>query len=193
MAGRSLARRGGLVAVIALTAGCAPSHRETGEAVVIVWPAVLLLASLPQAVLIRLWRTHWPTLAVPTRALVAAVALASVAAIAMIAGVRAPWEWAPHALWLFGTSYLAVLLVLTRIVIATSWRAHAVIAAHAATSAIFIPFALALRAGYFDTAAIDSAAFYVMPGYGGWVPAAIALVLWIEWRVRRANATTGRV
>lgn len=181
----SITRRNILGAVALLASGCAPSHRDTGEAVLIVWPLVILIAALPQFLLIRLWQWRWPDVVINRKRLLVLVGPAITLSVSMIIAAAAPWTWAPHALWLFGTSYLAVLLLVTRAWLASPLRAHSVIAPHIVTSVIFIPFAMALRAGMFETAAIDSAGVFVFPGYGGWVPGGVALLLLAERWLRR--------
>lgn len=186
MSGESPKHRSLIGAIALLASGCAPSPRETGEAVLIVWPLVILIAALPQFLLIRLWQWRWPGVVIDWKRLLVLVGPAVTISVSMIIAATAPWTWAPHALWLFGTSYLAALLLVTRAWLASPWRAHSVIAPHLVTSAIFIPCAMALRAGMFETAAIDWAGFFIFPGYGGWVPGGVALLLLAErWLGRR--------
>ncbi len=171
-----------------LSAGCGPTHRQTGEAALIVWPIVMLLAALPQAVLINMWRWRWPTLEMHWWHLSMSSAATGLIAVPMFLAAPAPWSWTPTALWLFGVSYLTVLLVATRAWIHTG-RDHACIGPHVVASVVFIPFAALLRTGVFDGVTFDSAAYFVLPGYGGWVPGAVAVVLVLEcWYRRRANS-----
>lgn len=175
-----------IVAIAALAPSCAPGHRDTGEAVLIVWPLVMLLSALPQAVLVRMWQWRWPELVIDWRPFLIFVGMASVVSVSMVMTAAAPWEWAPHALWLFGTSYLAALLVITRVLISFRLRAVSFVPAHAGATMVFIPFAMGLRAGFFETATVDPAGYFVFPGYGGWVPGAIAVALLLEcWYQRR--------
>lgn len=174
---------------VAATEKCGPTQRETGEAVLIVWPLVILLAALPQGALLATWKKLRPEIELPWARLGLLIGAAAIMAGFMVVNAEKPWRWATEALWLFGCSYGAVLLLATRLWLQGD-RRHALVGPHLVASVVFVPYAMTLRGGLFDGARFDTEMVFIVPGYGGWVTGGIALLLGIElfvrWRKRRA-------
>lgn len=166
---------------------CTPTPHQTGEAVVIVWPLVMLLACGPQIAMLALWRAVLPTIVFDLRPFAAWVGLAACVAISVAIAATRPWQWADSAAYFFGLSYAAVLLLTTRVWLRVAPK-RALLVPHLVTSLVFVPYAIAL---YFDvTLGIPNPeGIFIVPGYGGVLAAPILLVLLVEAVVRRASVS----
>lgn len=175
------------VAFAALGGNCAPTPHHTGEAVVVAWPIVMLLALGPQVVLLAIWRKARPAIDLDLRLFAAWLGLAAFVGLSVAAAADNPWKWLDSAVYLFGMSYVAVLLVATRVVVSTAPK-RAVLVPHLVTSVVFVPYAIAL---YFDvTLGIPSPeGIFIVPGYGGLLAGPIHLALLIEAVIRRIRAS----
>lgn len=172
---------------------CGPTAGEVGGGVLTAAPVVFVLTAGFLLLLVRLWRPL-ERLAVPWRAWgIHLAVLLPLAVTAMVLPTSEPWELVGAAIVAFGTSYLAVTLLVWRGWL--RWGADHSMAASAApltASIIFLPPALLLALGTVDGRdAVNAAvAFYVFPGYAGAVPGVLLLLLLTEvlWRRRRLNA-----
>jgi hypothetical protein len=173
-------------------AGCGPTTEEAAGAVLVALPLVLLAGHLFIRLLVWLWRPLRPGLPLAATPLLCASAVAGcgAVAVAVILGERA-LEWAPMALWLFGTSYLTLLFVAWRIWLACE-------PASASSWSFFAPLSLTILPGLpllFGVAGqyAESVLFvWIVVGYGGIVSGGILVLLLAEvliHRYRRAAAT----
>ena len=105
------------LAVLALP-GCGPTPEEAGGAVLLVTPLVILAGGVLLWILFQLWRTSMPGIRFrwrPTLMAAGVAALASGLVLAIAHDLDKTMEWIIHAIWAFGTSYAAVLLLAWRI------------------------------------------------------------------------------
>ncbi len=183
-----------LVAMVAASEECGPTRQQTGEAVLLVWPLVIVLATLPQALVVWLWRRLKPSVDPAWWRPLALVALAAAIAVPTLLVAKHPWRWASEALWLFGCSYGAVTLAATRLWL-WRWPASALgplLGPQLVATAVFVPLAGVLRLGLFDSIELPTEGLFIYPGMGGWVPGGLAVGLGIELalRLRRQRRAT---
>lgn len=174
--------------MVAASDECGPTRQQTGEAVLLVWPAVIVLAALPQALIVWLWRRLLPAVDLAWWRVLALVALAAVVGVLTLLVGERPWRWAKEALWLFGCSYGAAVLAATRLWL---WRwpraaLGPLLGPQLVATAVFLPLAGLLRLGLLDSAGsgLPAENLFIYPGMGGWVPGGMMLVLGIELAVR---------
>ena len=171
-----------LLAAVAGATSCNPSPQEVGQQILIVAPLVFLLSLALQWVLLRVWRRRWPDIALRWRTnLLVACALVPPAALAFALGHRR--DELGLALLMFGASYAAVLLVLTRLVL---WRARsrAFTLPHLPALVLFLAPAFFLALGLESPLNADAGALYLYPGMDGWVPAGLFAALTAEALLR---------
>src|SRR5262245_16711553 len=106
------------LSAVALASGelnCGPSPNEQGRVVLLVAPLVVLLAMAVQWLLLRLWKNLRSNLELswrPNWLIIAPLAL-----LALWPLVLRDFRYAVIAFWLFGTTYLALLLAITRVML----------------------------------------------------------------------------
>jgi hypothetical protein len=168
---------------------CGPTPKESGDAILMVLPLVVASAMAVQWLLLRLWRPAKGSIALDWgRGLILCGLLLFPSAYAFLTDTR-PSEWFVMAYWLFGTSYLAVLLFVTRVWLFFGDARLVFFAPHLALSAIFALPALPLALGLGGKPWQDVAeAMWIFPGFGGWVPGGLFLVLLVEALWRRSRA-----
>jgi hypothetical protein len=181
----------GVVAATSTTAlKCGPSPSETGQAVLLVAPLVLLGGLLAQALILHLWRRrHDDTLLrwQPTALLLFLVSIPSVAVLAL---AHAPMNWAGLALWLFGCSYVSILLVSTRLWMIWD-RRNAFALAHLPPLLLFIGPALLMATGLWEGPPTHKPEdFFVAPGCLGWTTGPLFLALLVEAALRGRRPRT---
>jgi hypothetical protein len=190
MTGRFLA-----LALLANTTGrCGPTDLEAGRAVLAASPAVVLAIGLFLHLLLRLWRRRYAELRFPHRLLwtLGGGLLVLGLTLLVVGPSSRAADWVPAALWIYGTSHLAVALVLFRI-----WfffdRPRALAAAVIGSSLVMLlpalPVALGLQGSLLDAVTWS---VWMWPGYGGLIPGPILLVLLIEAALRGRAARTAR-
>lgn len=179
--------------VLALAAGCGPSTREASIAVLIVAGAIVVLANAVVGLLWLVWRRvrpelrfHWQPFATVGLVLSGVGLLAE--ALATDAAVS---EWLLIALWAAGTSYLSILLLVWRIRLPApaglAW-AHAI-----AGTLMFLPAIPPAFVGSTHGDIADVLMFlWVIPGYAGFVPGPIFLLLLLEALVRWSRMRSRR-
>ena len=165
---------------LALLSGCGPTDREITQAVLFALPAVTLLGGLLVALLQWLAQGRRPTrvdvIAVSRLALVMCIPAGFAAAATSEA-----LELFLVVLWLFGASWLAVALVVWRIVYRLAPE-HAVRLAVLITTLLAAVMALPEALG---TRTLDVVAAFAFGGGMGYVPGGIAVLL-VGERVVRA-------
>jgi hypothetical protein len=176
--------RAAIVLAIALAASpsrCGPTNAEAGQAVLLVSPLVLLVGLGLLRLLFFAWRGRWSDGGLrlgPNGVLFALLVLIAIGAAATSS--RA-WGWAGFALWLFGCSYLSLLLLAWRI-----WFfVNASSAFRWAPTAAMVPntiVSLVTAAGWIQEESVQLV--WVAPGYGGWISGGLFLVLLVEAIVR---------
>lgn len=171
------------IAVAATGSQCGPNNQQTGEAILIVWPVVVLLALGPQLGLLALWRKLRPAVSLDLARVWIIVMLATAVAIAVVVRAEKPWRWADAALWLWGCSYGVVLLVTTRIWLMADAK-NVLLGPHVVATVVFVPLAAALYGGFADGIG-DPSWLFILPGYGGWATGGLFLVLLVEVLLRR--------
>lgn len=178
--------RGGLLAAAFLAlCGCGPTAREAGTAVLCAAPLALIGGLLLLSLLLRLWRRRYPELSLrllPNLCLLVALANGAVAR-AWFDWKSTEWTWV--ALWWFGTSFAAVLLLVWRIWFrieprgSFTWSALPAMLLFVAP-AIYLAFEGSTASGPPDWI-VD---LWVWPGYLGYVPGGMFLILLIEAAIR---------
>lgn len=171
------------IAVAATGSECGPNNHQIGEAILIVWPVVMLLALGPQLGLLALWRKLRPAVSLDLARVWILVTIATAVAIAVIVRAEKPWRWADAALWFWGCSYGVVLLATTRIWLMANAKT-ALFGPHVVATGVFVPLAAALYGGIADGLG-DTSWLFIFPGYGGWVTGGLCLVLLVEVLLRR--------
>ncbi|MBI3074496.1 MAG: hypothetical protein HYY84_20480 [Deltaproteobacteria bacterium] len=167
---------------------CGPTGPQAAYAVLAAAP-VVFAAGLALTRLVQwLWQRLDPTLSFRLRPHASLfVALLLVAVLTAIKGDRVS-RWFGMAFWLYGTSYLSLLLVTLRI---WWWRSRP----RDLTWAPVVPLVLTLSPTVplaFETGArsvVEEIAFliWVFPGYGGIVTGGVLLVLAVEFAIRRGR------
>ena len=192
-----------------LLSGCGPSDEEAARAVMMATPLVYLSGMGVMALMLFLWRELEPRLGINWRPVLLGLALACVIGLLSIVGVTTDppaansgdtttdgipgvFEWLGHSIFLYGASYLSLLLVSWRIWL---WRRPATAFTWAWTPVLFVMMApcpamimfggehsAAMR--HFEEAALS---LWVFPGYAGMVTGPLLLLALIEvWvRIRR--------
>lgn len=166
-----------------LGARCGPSPQEAGGAVLVAAPGAMLVGAL---LLFALWHLHTRVAPQPPwswRPHLVALGLTLVGALTTavaLADTRAMF-WVGAALWLYGCSYLALLLA--------TWRIWLFIAPSTAYGWAWIPVALAqlVPAILAATGTIGdhwSTALWIWPGYFGIALTGVLIVVLIEPLVR---------
>lgn len=181
---------GPLLIAVAVAAGggqCGPSNRDVGEAILLVWPLVALLALGPQIALLALWRKARPEVDLHLKRFFILIGAAVTVAYPTMLAAQQPWRWADAALWMFGASYGTVLLLTTRIWLSSNEKT-ALIGPHLVATVIFIPFAALLYTRVLHHG--ELADLFILPGYGGFTTGPLFLILLIEVLVRRRRATS---
>ena len=170
------------MSVAALAENCGPTRQQVGEAVVIAWPLVALGVLAVQWGLLALWRKKWPAVRTPLVAPLLLVAVATSMSLGMIFHAQKPFQWADMALWLFGCSYAAVVLLATRIWLFFDVR-YPLMGPQILAAVLFVLPAMIVSAipGPNHT---DLEALYIFPGMGGWVPGGLLLATFTEALLR---------
>lgn len=164
---------------------CGPSPQEVGQQVLIVAPLVFLLSLGVQWLLLRVWQRRWPDLVMRWRRnLSVAAALLVPAGVSLVFAQRT--SDLVLAVWLFGCSYGAVLLLATRFMISVD-RRRAFSLPHLLPIALFIVPAAVLALGLGDALGKTAETLFIFPGMGGWATGGLFVILIIEaWlRTRR--------
>ncbi len=172
----------GLVSAAALTDNCGPSRQQVGEAVIIAWPLVVFGVLVVQRGLLTLWRKKWPAVRTPWVAPVLLLAVATSMSLGMIVHVDKPMQWAGMALWLFGCSYAAVVLLTTRVWLFFDVR-YAFMGPQLVAALVFVLPAV-LIAALPGPAHTDLEGLYILPGMGGWVPGGLLIATYAEALIR---------
>lgn len=171
--------------------GCGPSDAEAGVAVALASPLVLLVEMALFALLRQLWsRSGAGPFPSPLQGWVVLLAvLVAYGALASFAGpFSAAAEWVLAAVWAFGTSHLALALVIWRIWLAVRPR-DAFVGGPALAFAILAAPALPLAAGWVPEGDGEPiVALWVVIGYLGWVPGGLYLLALVEAAVRAGKA-----
>jgi hypothetical protein len=170
---------------LALVAGCGPSTREASIATLIVAGAVVVLANAVVGLLWLLWRRVRPELRFRWHPFATVgLALSGLGLLAdSLATNAAVSEWLLLALWLVGTSYLTLFLLVWRIRVPApgglAW-AHTI-----AGTVLFLPALPFAFAGPTHGQLFDVLLFlWTIPGYGGFVSGPLFALLLIEALVR---------
>jgi len=176
-----------LLSAAALAENCGPTRQEVGQAVVIAWPAVLALTLLVQLGLLAIWRRKWPAVRTPWVSPLLLFAVAVSMSLGMVVHLDKPWQWSGMALWLFGCSYAAVVLLVTRIWLLGDVR-FPLVGPHFVAGVLFLGPAVII-AGIPGPSHTDLEALYIFPGMGGWVPAGLFLLTYGEALIRTRRRT----
>jgi hypothetical protein len=172
---------------------CGPTAEEAGAAVLVASPLVLAAGLLLVWILWRLWRRVLPDVPMDLRpGRWGLAALAVLAVIGIVVGGRSLSEWAGLALWLFGSSYVTLMLVTLRIWLRVRSETAFTWAALPPMGLMVLP-ALVLCTGLADGLLDASTALWMAPGYGGWIPGLLLLALLLEaWlRGRKSSPPSG--
>lgn len=172
-----------LLAITFAASECGPNNHHAGEAILIVWPVVVLLALGPQLGLLALWRKLRPAIRLDLARVWIVVTLATAVAIAVTVRAEKPWRWVDAALWLWGCSYGFVLLATTRFWLMVAPKT-ALFGPHIVATLLFVPFAAALY-GDLVSGIGEPIWLFILPGYGGWATGGLSLVLLVEVLLRR--------
>lgn len=180
-----------LLVALALATGCGPTTREASIAALVVAGAIVVLANALVWPLWRLWRRVRPELDFRWRPSVA-IGL-GLSALGLLAAAL-PYEgrmaqWLGIGLWLAGTSYMTLFLLVWRIRVPApnglAW-AHAI-----AGALVFLPAVPLAFVGSTQGELHDALMFvWVLPGYGGWVSGPLYVLLLIEALVRWRRASS---
>lgn len=167
---------------------CGPTSQDIGRAVLVAQPAVFALGLGLLALVLVVWRGRevaarwrWPP------------QLALALALTALAGAVALWDVDPElvlaALWLYGASYATVLLLAARALLAWAPERAFAFASLAPLAAFGLPAAL-LAGGLVEHESLTGWAvdLFVLPGYGGPVPAVLLLLVLGEGLLRRRRA-----
>jgi hypothetical protein len=167
---------------------CGPTPKESGDTILMVLPFVVLSAMGVQWVFLKLWKSLRQSIVLDWgRNLFFCGALLLPAGYAFLTDGR-PGEWLPIAYWLFGCSYVAAMLLVTRLMLLSNDARLVFFVPHLFLSAIFAAPALPLALGLAQRKWQDaSEMMWIMPGFGGWVPGGLFLLLFIEVLWRRAR------
>ncbi len=163
---------------------CGPSDAEAAAAVLLATPAVVLLAGVLLQALAALWRRFVPGLRMawgPTLLAAAASLLLVPLALAGPESLHGALEWFVAALWLYGTSYVSVLVVTWRIAAFAS-PAWAFKYAHFVPLGGFVLPAVPLL--FAGSESDDFLGYWVFPGYAGIVAGILYGIVLIEALVR---------
>ena len=182
-----MARLGVVALGAVLAESCGPSSREVGQAVLIAWPAVLVVTLVVQWGLLAIWRRRWPAVRTPWVAPLLLLAVAVSLSLGMIVHAAKPFEWAFMAFWLFGCSYAAVALFVTRVWLFADVR-YPLVGPHLVAGLVFVAPAVVLSIAA-DTRHTDAEALYIFPGMGGWVPGGVLLLTYLEAWLRTRRRT----
>jgi hypothetical protein len=163
---------------------CGPTAQQVGEQVLIVAPLVFLLSLAVQWSLLKLWQKLRPDVALRWRRnLIVAGVLLVPAVASFVLGDRT--RELSLALWLFGCSYTAVLLVATRFLL---WwdRPRAFTLSHLLPMLMFVVPAGVLALGLVDRVGrMNAEDVFALPGFGGFVTGGLYLALIVEALIRR--------
>ncbi len=186
------ARALSLALVLALAGGCGPSPREASIALLVAAVGIVVLANFHVWVLWLLWRRVRPELGFRWRPFVE-VGL-GLSALGLVAEAI-PYdgrmsEWLGVALWIGGTSYLTLFLLVWRIRLTApkglAW-AHAIAGSVIGLPALPLAFVGSTRDGLPDVLLF----LWFVPGYLGLASGALHAVLLLEallrWRKARAS------
>jgi hypothetical protein len=187
-----MARRLVLLVAPALLAGCGPTSREAGQAILGAAPVFVAAGPGILSLLFLCWQGARPEVTMRRRPNVVPLGIALGASVVVIVAAPDAREWIVPAMQLAGTSYLTLLLVTWRIwmfkeprgAFAWSWvPAFALIWLSAAVMAV-VP----------DHPYDDGIVYFVwvMPGWGGLVAGPLLVVLLVEALVRRRLARRPR-
>ncbi len=170
-----------VLGAMALNIRCGPLAVEAGRGILLSAPVVFAVTVGVLALLLRLWRQRHPDLRLP-RVLVwpGMVMLAAGLIVMMPTAADNQLRWVRMGLWVFGSSYLTVTLVLWRVLLhlrprsATTWAPLSVMAFY------WLP-AIPLAAGWLpDSVASGMELVWVLPGFFGLVTAPLLLGLLVE-------------
>jgi hypothetical protein len=182
------AKIGALALVTSALDHCGPTHTEVGEVVLVAWPVVMLVGIAVQMPILLLWRRHYRELKTPWPHMVASFAVAVSLALGVIVN-RDSHGYAPWlgiALVAFGTSYLAFLLLATRIWLAFD-RKMPQLGAHLVAIAVQIVPAMLLAAGLWPDERPDPTGLFILPGYFGVVPGGLFVGFLVEAWLRNRH------
>jgi hypothetical protein len=174
------------VAVALLAPGCqGPSDSQIACAVLVATPVVFVLATLVQLVLLAMWRRAGAEIVIDLRR--QAFAVVPLVGVAIFGGTqpRPATDLWVVAVFVYGASYLALLLVATRAWISLRPQ-HALIAPHIVPVVVLVVPAL-IAAGLEGSSSIGelSAMLDVVVGWFGVVPGLLLIALLIEAWTRR--------
>jgi hypothetical protein len=179
-----------LLAAATQPLSCGPSPQEVGQQVLIVAPVVFLLSLGVQWILLRVWQRRWPDLVLRWRRnLSVAAALLVPAGLSLVLAERT--VELPIAVWLFGCSYGAVLLLATRFMISVD-RRRAFTLSHLLPIALFLAPAAVLALGLANGVGKTAENLYILPGFGGWTTGGLFVAMMIEALVRTRRAVRNR-
>lgn len=180
---------------------CGPTDQEAATAVLMAAPAVLVVSLGLLLLLLKLWRRVDPALTMrpaPLGWLFVGLSVAGLAQVPLATELGAI-DLVPIAIWAFGTSYLTILLVLWRVMLAKrpgSAFTVAPIVPMLVLTLAGVPMALGLTGdhdfgGTFYTRVVGI--LWVYPGAAGIVAGPLLLGLLIEAmvRARRARSPEG--
>jgi hypothetical protein len=174
---------------------CGPSFQEEGQAVLLVAPLVMLAAMGVQWLVLAPWRRRWRSLELRWRPGLAVVAVLGAASVATALFAPRAKEWAPIAFWLFGCSYAAVLLVVTRVWLHFD-RARVFALPHLVPLVAQVGLAGMAATGEFGALRHLDEWVWILPGFGGWAAGPIFVVLlaeaWLRNRRRPLDPAAGR-
>ncbi len=180
-----------LISVLFGHTACGPSVYEASAAVLLATPVVVMLAWLILVGLHRVWERVRPVgkLGWRTPGLLSGLALA----MGVFAMVGEPsgdsvTEWWLAAFWFFGSSFIAVALLVWRIAFAISPERAARNALSVASAILVLPAVPALSSGAGSTFFEWAIASWVYPGVFGISPLVLLVVLFSEAAVRRRRA-----
>lgn len=180
-----------VLAALLTFVGCGPSPAEAATTVALLGPLVFATDAAFLSLLLLLWRRSSPDWIAPPWPLWTAVFVGHMAFAGLVALVGDPSgavEWLPIGYWAFGTSHLAVALVVWRIWL--FWdRSGAFVWGPTVASALLLLPALPMAAGGIGAegdADLDGVVgiLWMAPGYAGWVPGILFLLFLIEAGVR---------
>lgn len=170
-----------MVLLTFLLGGCGPTEREAGTAVLCAAPLALAAGLLSLWPLLLLWRRRYPELSfrlLPSLCLFVCLANGAVFR-AVFDFPSTEWTWV--ALWWFGTSYVALLLLVWRFCFELD-RRHSFTWSPIPVMVLYVAPAIYLA---FEGSATASAPgwiidFWSLPGLFGWVPGGLLVLLLIE-------------